>query len=392
MPALEPQQPAQLVALALGQPPADPRAAVAEPRENDPPEGGDAAPDPTDLVNEDAELRLDGRDRDDIPEQPFVGVDSLVDRRATPNEPVPVPEQVARRRRTAHCRDVDPHHVPDRDREFRVGLPGTDDPLQPDLPFERPREVERGLRRPVVLAEPLPDGPFAVEYVQQFEDESVESAAQHVVTPLGVVDLSLRRVEVPPCWREGPHYVGDDAPTNQRVAATDGDRSGNRTVRRWPRESGERPRAPCRPPPGLITLATVPGGMTIEVETTNRLDVVDVTDAVAGELPDDADRGLCTVFVPHTTAGVVVNEDERRLLADVERALDRLVPRGEGYAHDEVDDNADAHLRAMLLGEHVSVPVVDGSLALGTWQSVLFVECDGPRTRTLEVTVTPAGG
>lgn len=141
-----------------------------------------------------------------------------------------------------------------------------------------------------------------------------------------------------------------------------------------------------------MTLAAGPTHVTVQLSTTDRLDVVDVTDTVAGELPDDADRGLCTVFVPHTTAGVVVNEDERRLLADVERALDRLVPRGEGYAHDKVDDNADAHLRAMLLGEHVSVPVVDGSLALGTWQSVLFVECDGPRTRTLEVTVTPAEG
>jgi secondary thiamine-phosphate synthase enzyme len=130
--------------------------------------------------------------------------------------------------------------------------------------------------------------------------------------------------------------------------------------------------------------------MSVEVSTTDRLDIVDVTDAVAAELPADAGRGLCTVFVPHTTAGVVVNEDERRLLVDVERALDRLVPRGEGYAHDEIDDNADAHLRATLLGEHVSVPVVDGSLALGTWQSILLVDCDGPRTRSLEVTVTPA--
>ncbi|MEF8818032.1 MAG: secondary thiamine-phosphate synthase enzyme YjbQ [Haloferacaceae archaeon] len=130
--------------------------------------------------------------------------------------------------------------------------------------------------------------------------------------------------------------------------------------------------------------------MTVQVSTTDRFAVVDVTADVRDALPADVDRGVCTVFVPHTTAGVVVNEDEPRLRADLERLLDRLVPRGEGYDHDAVDDNADAHLRATLLGEHVSVPVVDGSLALGTWQSVLVVECDGPRTRSLEVTVTPA--
>lgn len=127
--------------------------------------------------------------------------------------------------------------------------------------------------------------------------------------------------------------------------------------------------------------------MSIRVDTDSRVDVVDVTADVAASVPDDVESGVCTVFVPHTTAGVVVNERETGLLSDVERALDGLVPRDGEYDHDEVDDNADAHLRAMLLGESASVPVADGALALGTWQSVLFVECDGPRTRSLEVTV-----
>jgi secondary thiamine-phosphate synthase enzyme len=130
--------------------------------------------------------------------------------------------------------------------------------------------------------------------------------------------------------------------------------------------------------------------VTLEVTTGERVEVVDVTSEVAGTVPGDVERGVCTAFVPHTTAGVIVNERESGLLADVERALERLVPREEGYDHDAVDDNADAHLRATLLGESVSVPVVGGDLALGTWQSVLFVECDGPRTRSLEV-VTTAG-
>ncbi|MFB6150711.1 MAG: secondary thiamine-phosphate synthase enzyme YjbQ [Haloarculaceae archaeon] len=124
------------------------------------------------------------------------------------------------------------------------------------------------------------------------------------------------------------------------------------------------------------------------VRTDERTQVVDVTDDVAAALPDGAE-GTCTVFVGHTTAGVVVQEAESRLLTDVERAIDRLVSE-DGWRHDEIDDNADAHLKSMLLGEHVTVPVSDGQLAVGTWQSILFVECDGPRSRT--VTVVADGG
>jgi secondary thiamine-phosphate synthase enzyme len=127
--------------------------------------------------------------------------------------------------------------------------------------------------------------------------------------------------------------------------------------------------------------------MELEVATSQRVDVVDVTDRVENAVPDDVTEGICHVFVQHTTAGVVVNENERRLLDDLERALETLVPRNGGYDHDAIDDNADAHLRAMLLGESVTVPIREGRLALGTWQSIMLVEGDGPRTRRLRVTV-----
>jgi secondary thiamine-phosphate synthase enzyme len=126
--------------------------------------------------------------------------------------------------------------------------------------------------------------------------------------------------------------------------------------------------------------------MPIELSTSERVELVDVTSQVAAAVPEGLESGVCLCFVPHTTAGIIVTEAETRLLSDVEGMLDHLVPRGESYDHDRIDDNADAHLRATLLGESVSVPIVDGDLALGTWQSVLFVECDGPRTRRLEVT------
>ncbi|UTF55472.1 secondary thiamine-phosphate synthase enzyme YjbQ [Natronosalvus rutilus] len=130
--------------------------------------------------------------------------------------------------------------------------------------------------------------------------------------------------------------------------------------------------------------------MELEIQTTDRLDVVDVTATVEDALPDAVESGTCTVFVPHTTAGVIVNENERRLLADLEDTLEQLLPRGDGYDHDAIDDNADAHLRAIILGESVTVPIVDGELALGTWQSILFVDYDGPRTRRLRVTALSA--
>ena len=125
------------------------------------------------------------------------------------------------------------------------------------------------------------------------------------------------------------------------------------------------------------------------VSTDARLTVVDVTDevreAVAGSAPDEGER-VCTVFSEHTTTGVVVNEAESRLLGDFESYLEQAVPDS-GWDHDALDGNADSHLRALLLGNSASVPVVDGDLALGRWQSVLLVECDGPRDRTLRIVV-----
>ncbi|WP_435346866.1 secondary thiamine-phosphate synthase enzyme YjbQ [Haloarchaeobius sp. HRN-SO-5] len=121
------------------------------------------------------------------------------------------------------------------------------------------------------------------------------------------------------------------------------------------------------------------------VETNARLTTVDVTDRVRSAIPDDA-TGLCTVSVRHTTAGVVVQEAESRLREDVATFLADVVP-DDGWRHDEIDDNADSHLRATLVGRDVTTPVDDGDPELGTWGSVLVVECDGPRRRTVDVTV-----
>ncbi|MFO7927224.1 MAG: secondary thiamine-phosphate synthase enzyme YjbQ [Halobacteriota archaeon] len=126
----------------------------------------------------------------------------------------------------------------------------------------------------------------------------------------------------------------------------------------------------------------------MKVITESRIDVVDVTQRVAEGLPN-IDGGVCTVFVEHTTAAVSINEAEPRLLDDIETFVSGL-SAPEGWKHDALDDNADSHLRSSLIGRSVCVPVRDGKLALGTWQSILLIEFDGPRTRSLSVMATPS--
>ncbi|MDT3435595.1 secondary thiamine-phosphate synthase enzyme YjbQ [Haloarcula sp. 1CSR25-25] len=122
------------------------------------------------------------------------------------------------------------------------------------------------------------------------------------------------------------------------------------------------------------------------VETDTHTDVIDITDRVRDAIPDAAE-GTCTVFVRHTTTAITVNEAEPRLLGDLGDALGDLVP-DTGWDHDELDGNADSHVRAMLVGPSETIPVRDGDLDMGTWQSVLLVDCDGPRERAVDVVVT----
>jgi secondary thiamine-phosphate synthase enzyme len=90
--------------------------------------------------------------------------------------------------------------------------------------------------------------------------------------------------------------------------------------------------------------------------------------------------------VPHTTAGITINESaDPAVQSDILAKLEQLVPRDDGYGHSE--GNADSHIKASIMGSSVSVPVESGRLALGTWQAIYFCEFDGPRTRSLVVKV-----
>ncbi len=122
----------------------------------------------------------------------------------------------------------------------------------------------------------------------------------------------------------------------------------------------------------------------IEVRTGSHRQMVDITRQVAATI-DGAGNGICHVYVPHTTAAVVINEHaDPDVARDLIAAYEAMVPDVH-FAHAE--GNSDAHLMTTLLGSSVSVPVEEGQLRLGTWQGIFFVELDGPRSRKVWVSV-----
>ncbi len=127
---------------------------------------------------------------------------------------------------------------------------------------------------------------------------------------------------------------------------------------------------------------------TLRVKTRKPQEVVDLTREVADVVARARrDEGICTVFVRHATAAIVINENaDPGFRQDVVTALDRLFPQGI-WEHDKVDDNGAAHLKAAILGPSETVPIQDGRLLLGTWQGIALVECDGPREREIVVDI-----
>ena len=122
------------------------------------------------------------------------------------------------------------------------------------------------------------------------------------------------------------------------------------------------------------------------ISTTGEIDFVDLTDIVQSVVMESGiANGIVHVFAPHATGILILTENDDALLMDIETALERLVPRRQSYNH---PSNAHAHLRSMLLPPDKTLPVIDGRVQFGTWQSLLFVETDiYPRKRTLIIQV-----
>ena len=125
----------------------------------------------------------------------------------------------------------------------------------------------------------------------------------------------------------------------------------------------------------------------ITIQTSSRTQFVDVTRLVSEALSrSGVKNGLCYAYVPHTTAGVTINENaDPDVVTDILNALEKLVPVNGNYSHAE--GNSDAHLKASIMGFSQMIPVIGGKPALGSWQGIYFCEFDGPRKRRMLVGV-----
>ncbi|MDD1723771.1 MAG: secondary thiamine-phosphate synthase enzyme YjbQ [Methanospirillum sp.] len=130
----------------------------------------------------------------------------------------------------------------------------------------------------------------------------------------------------------------------------------------------------------------------IEVRTGSRTEFIDITNRISEELARaGVQNGICSVYMPHTTAGLTINENaDPDVVRDILAGLARLVAAAGDFRHAE--GNSDAHIKASLMGFSLTVPVIDGCLALGTWQSLYFCEFDGPRNRQVLVGISEQAG
>ena len=116
---------------------------------------------------------------------------------------------------------------------------------------------------------------------------------------------------------------------------------------------------------------------TLTLNTNRKFEIIDITSQINDLI--DIDNGIISIFSRHSTTAIVVNENEQGLLNDLEFTLDNLIGDKFTYQHDRIDDNARSHLKSFILSSSECLPIRNSRLDLGTWQSVFFIELDGPR-------------
>jgi len=126
----------------------------------------------------------------------------------------------------------------------------------------------------------------------------------------------------------------------------------------------------------------------LELKTSNRVEIADITRNVDAAIAEcGLKKGLVNIYSKHSTSAIFINENEAGLVEDYVELIEKLVPTGDNYRHDRIDNNADSHLRSFIIGNNETVPFENGSMNLGTWQSVFFLEMDGPRNRKINITI-----
>lgn len=124
-----------------------------------------------------------------------------------------------------------------------------------------------------------------------------------------------------------------------------------------------------------------------KISTSKKQELIDITEEVKQIIKNSGvEKGLCLVYVPHATAGILVNENyDSSVCNDIINKLEEIAPSTNRYEHDKIDDNAHAHIKASLIGPSETLIIEEGKLILGTWQGIALIEFDGPKTRTVLV-------
>jgi secondary thiamine-phosphate synthase enzyme len=118
---------------------------------------------------------------------------------------------------------------------------------------------------------------------------------------------------------------------------------------------------------------------TIRIDTTQKYELINITSKIEEIIRNnDVNEGLINISTKHTTSSIIINEDEEGLKDDIINVLKQVIPDN-NYLHDRIDNNAKSHLMAMLTTPTQTLPIINGKLSLGTWQSIFFLELDGPR-------------
>jgi len=127
---------------------------------------------------------------------------------------------------------------------------------------------------------------------------------------------------------------------------------------------------------------------TINIRTKSRVEFIDITDEISKVISESrVKEGICCIYVPHTTAGVIINEGaDPSVQHDIQKTFSRLIPEEGGYTHAE--GNSPAHIKSALTGVSHTIIIDNGKPLLGTWQSIFFCEFDGPRHRNVMVKIT----
>ncbi len=125
----------------------------------------------------------------------------------------------------------------------------------------------------------------------------------------------------------------------------------------------------------------------LKVRSSKRIEMIDITSKVREVVKKSGVReGICVLYVPHTTAAVTINENaDPSVRVDIENTLSKLVPYGAGYAH--LEGNADAHIKATMVGPSENLIISNSDILLGTWQGIFFCEFDGPRNRRIYIKI-----